>query len=188
MIKRAFKRLWNDKRGNALVIAGAAMPLLFGSVGLATDTVQWTLWKRQLQRSADSAAFAGAYARFQETGPSVGAAVDADLDNNEHLAMDLLAGYPQVSQPADTATFTRAVEVKLAIQQPLTFSSMFMSAAPIITATARAAAIDTGNFCVVALENTTASGIIIQGSTNVNLGCGMISNSPSSSVSVASLR
>ena len=184
MIKRAFKRLWNDKRGNALVIAGAAMPLLFGSVGLATDTVQWTLWKRQLQRSADSAAFAGAYARFQETGPSVGAAVDADLDNNEHLAMDLLAGYPQVSQPADTATFTRAVEVKLAIQQPLTFSSMFMSAAPIITATARAAAIDTGNFCVVALENTTASGIIIQGSTNVNLGCGMISNSPSSSVSV----
>ena len=134
MIKQAFKRLWNDKRGNALVIAGAAMPLLFGSVGLATDTVQWTLWKRQLQRSADSAAFAGAYARFQETGPSVGDAVDADLDNNEHLAMDLLTGYPQVSQPADTGAYTRAVEVKLAIQQSLTFSSMFMSAAPIITA------------------------------------------------------
>ena len=55
MIK-AFKKLWNDKRGNALIIAGAALPLLVGSAGLATDTIQWALWKRQLQRAADSAA------------------------------------------------------------------------------------------------------------------------------------
>jgi hypothetical protein len=61
---------------------------------------------------------------------------------------------------------------------------MFLSSAPQITVTARAAAIDSGNFCVVALEKTNNSGIIIQGSSIVNMGCGMISNSPSASVSV----
>jgi hypothetical protein len=59
-----------------------------------------------------------------------------------------------------------------------------MASDPIIAVTARAAAIDSDSYCVVALEKTNNSGIIIQGSTTVNLGCGMISNSPSASVSV----
>ena len=170
------KRLYRDRRGNALILAGAAMPLLIGSVGLATDTIQWALWKRQLQRAADSAAFAGAYARFQEKSSSD--AVTRDLTNNNHLWVPLMSGYPQVSEPADTATFVRAVQVSLQVQQPLTFSSMFLSSAPIITATARAAAIDSKDYCVVALESTNNAGIIIQGSSVVNMGCGMISNSP----------
>jgi len=177
-----FKTLLRDRRGNALIIAGAAMPLLIGSVGLATDTIQWALWNRQLQRAADSAAFAGAYARFQDK--ASGAAVTRDLTNNNHLWVPLKSGYPQVSEPADTSTFVRAVEVSLAVQQSLAFSSMFLSTVPTITVTARAAAIDSGNFCVVALENTNTPGIIIQGSANVNMGCGMISNSTSASVSV----
>lgn len=176
------KKLWHDKRGNALIIAGGALPLLIGSVGLATDTVQWALWKRQLQRAADSAAFAGAYAKFQDE--SASAAVTGDLGTNNHLWVPLLGGYPQVSEPADTGVYTRAVEVSLAVQQPLSFSSMFMSSAPVISVTARAAAIDSGVFCAIAKENTNTSGIIIQGSATVNLGCGMISNSPSASVSV----
>ena len=61
----AFKRLWNDKRGNALILMGAALPLLVGAAGLATDTIEWTLWKRQLQRAADSGAIAGVYTRLR---------------------------------------------------------------------------------------------------------------------------
>ena len=34
-----FKKLWRDKRGNALVIAAAALPLVLGSAGLASDTI-----------------------------------------------------------------------------------------------------------------------------------------------------
>jgi hypothetical protein len=171
-----FKRLYRDRRGNALILAALSMPLLLGSVGLATDTIQWALWKRQLQRAADSAAFAGAYARFQDK--SSYDAASHDLGTNNHLWVPLMSGYPQVSEPADTATFVRAVEVRLQVQQALTFSSIFMSAAPIITATARAAAIDSDTYCVVALENSgTVPGIVIQGTTNVNMGCGMISNS-----------
>lgn len=176
------KRLWKDRRGNVLVIAGGALPLLLGSVGLATDTVQWALWKRQLQRGADSAAFAGVYAKFQEA--SVSGAVNADLSKNNHVWVPLLSGFPQVSEPADTTEYSYAVDVTLAVRQELSFSSMFMPAAPTITVNARAAAVDDGNFCVVALEKTNTSGIIIQGSATVNMGCGMISNSPAASVSV----
>ena len=57
------KRLWRDRRGNALVHACAALPIVIGSAGLATDTIQWALWKRDLQRAADSAALAGVYAK-----------------------------------------------------------------------------------------------------------------------------
>ena len=181
-MKTFLKRLWRDKRGNALLIAGAALPLMIGSAGLATDSIQWALWKRQLQRSADSAALAGTYAKFQSA--SANASVNRDLVNNNKLWVPLLATYPQVSEPADTATFKNAVEVSLAVQQKLGFSSMFMTAAPTISATARAAAVQSGLFCVVALEDTNIPGITIQGSADVDMGCGMISNSRSASVSV----
>ena len=176
------KKLWRDKRGNALIIGAGSLPLLIGSVGLATDTVQWVTWKRQLQRAADSAAFAGAYAKFQDE--SASAAVSQDLTSNNHVWVPLLGGYPQVSEPADTGPYTRAVEVSLAVQRSLSFSSMFMSSAPVIRVTARAAAIDSDVFCAIAKETNNTSGIIIQGSANVNLGCGMISNSPHASISV----
>ena len=170
------KRLIGDRRGNVLAITAAAMPLLLGSVGLATDTVQWALWKRQLQRAADSAAFAGAYARLDAESPNV--AVDRDLENNNHLWVALRSGFPVVTPLADTSTYTAGVTVSLSVQQELTFSSMFMSSAPIITVNATAAAIDVHEFCVVGLdESPTNPAVVIQGNTTVDLGCGIISNS-----------
>jgi Flp pilus assembly protein TadG len=177
------KKLWRDKRGNAVMIAAASLPLLMGSVGLATDTIQWTLWKRELQRAADSAALAGSYSRYE--GGTSSSAVSQDLTSTAHgwrpgqtrTTPSLLGGYPQVSDLPNTTAYSAGVQVTLAVQRQLSFSSMFMSAAPIITTTARAAAIDQGDFCVVALENGTTSGITIGGSANVNMGCGIISNS-----------
>ena len=53
------RKLLGNERGNFLLIAAAAFPLLIGFAGLAVDTIQWVLWKRELQRAADSAAIAG---------------------------------------------------------------------------------------------------------------------------------
>ncbi|HET9335588.1 MAG TPA: pilus assembly protein TadG-related protein, partial [Sphingomicrobium sp.] len=73
---KAFKKLWNSERGNALIMFGAALPLLVGAAGLAADTIQWTLWKRQLQRAADSGAIAGVYTRIKtDTQDAVAASV-----------------------------------------------------------------------------------------------------------------
>src|SRR5579884_2048156 len=91
-----FRRLWKNNRGNALLIAGAALPMIVGAAGLATDTIQWTLWKRQLQRAADSAAIAAVYDRQANDGDesNVDATVthDLSLNLNNHFGVDGLTG------------------------------------------------------------------------------------------------
>lgn len=174
-------KIWNDKRGNAMIIAAAALPLLLGSAGLATDTIQWALWKRQLQRAADSAAIAGAYDRVQNDGASTntGTAVDHDLTLNNALST---TRFPLVEKnvtfPADSTAQQNKVRVQLAIRRPLSFSSMFMANAPLIRTVATAATVSTsGEFCVLSLQNNTKTGIQATGNASVTMDCGMMTNS-----------
>src|SRR5512133_3551477 len=109
-----FRKVLRDKRGNALVIAGAALPLVIGSAGLASDTIQWVLWKRQLQRAADSAAIAGVYAKVE--GQSVSSAVSTDLSKNQNTGIALLSGYPIINNVVRPNT-TNGTMVQLAIQK-----------------------------------------------------------------------
>ncbi len=180
---RFVRKIWQDKRGNALIIAGAALPILVGAAGLGTDTVQWVLWKRELQRAADTAALAGAYAQMQ-TAESITAAVNAHLTDNNHTGIALSSGYPSIAYPADTGTYTKAVQVTLQMQRTLGFSSLFLSTAPTITAVATAALVDDGSYCVVALNGSTNASITIGGSSSINMGCGAISNSTSPTAAV----
>lgn len=184
-MRKLLRKLWCDDRGNALIIAGAALPLLIGSAGLATDTIQWTLWNRQLQRAADSAALAGVYAKVQaNAGQTAEQAVDADLTKNNHTNITLLGGYPEVTFPTGTG-WMNGVRVKLALQKELGFSSMFLSSPPVISVEATAATIATGVYCVVSLEETSATGITAIGSGTIDLGCGMITNSTSLTAAIA---
>ncbi len=179
-----FSRLWRNKRGNALMIAGAALPLVVGAAGLASDTIQWTLWKRQLQRAADSAAIAGVYNRQSANGltTTTAAAVSHDVSLNLHTWMGLKSGYPIVGYPANSGVMTNQVKVVLALQQRLPFSSMFMSAAPTIIASSTAASVPAGgDACVNAREpSASKTGIIITGNAGISMpDCVMYSNSPS---------
>ena len=180
------KKLWHDKRGNALIIAAGALPLVIGSAGLASDTIQWTLWKRQLQRAADSAALAGVYDRIAHDGSTsnVSAAVTDDLGRHNHTNITLLGGFPQIAYPAG-ANWTNPVRVTLALQQRLAFSSVFMSSPPVITTAATAATVATGRYCVVSLIDTGDTGIRATGNGDINLGCGMITNSTSLTAAIA---
>ena len=182
-----FVRLWRDRRGNALVIAAAALPLVIGSAGLASDTIEWALWKRQLQRAADSAAMAGVYSIVEDSGDrtDVTTAVDHDLTYNNHVGITTTKAY--VGQPT-SGTYSSdayAVQVKLQVQKKLSFSGMFMSTAPTVTATATATVVPSGHYCVVSLEDTSATGITASGNATVNMGCGMITNSTSLTAAVA---
>lgn len=174
------KRLWRDPRGNVLFVVGAAMPLVIGAAGLASDTIQWTLWKRQLQRAADSAAFAGVYARA--AGTSAPDAITADLNNNNNAknqsGVSLKTGFPAISYPT-SSNFTFGVKVDLAIQKSLGFSSLFLSTAPTITASGTAGLIDQGDYCGWALKASGGAAITIGGSSSTNLGCSVISMSNS---------
>jgi len=188
------KKLWGNRRGNALLIAGAALPLLMGSAGLASDTIQWVLWKRQLQRLADSGAEAGAYAKV------AGAAIDNcssvatatysspvayDVKKNNHLPQTPTCA---ATNPPSTGSYTsdsNAVRVTVSMQRALSFTGLFMSSPPTITATATATIVPAGKYCVISKETGNVTGIDATGSTTVNLGCGMITNSTSMSAAVA---
>lgn len=177
------RKLIKDRRGNALVIAAAALPLLVGSAGLATDTIQWALWKRQLQRAADSAAIAGVYDRVNNAGKTTttNTAVYHDLELNQHTGIGLKAGYPQISYPADTAEETYKVKVTLAVEKNLAFSSIFLAQTPTILTTATAAAVPgTSEICAWAQEpSSTNTGISIIGNAGIEMDCSFMSNSPS---------
>ena len=181
---KAFKSLWNDKRGNALIIFGASLPLIMGAAGLASDTIQWALWKRELQRAADSAAIAGVYAKVQ--GTNFNDAVTTDLARNNDVA-GITVNTSATSAPSAGAytADANAVRVALQVRQKLGFSSMFMNAAPTIKATATATIVPAGDYCVVSLVNTATTGISVGGTTDVDLGCGMITNSTSMDAAVA---
>ncbi len=181
-MRKIFREIWEDKRGNALIIAAAALPLLLGSAGLATDTIQWALWKRQLQRAADSAAIAGVYDRYQHEGltTTTEAAVNKDLGINNHTKIALVTGYPKITYPADDAAkkLTKQVKVELAVQRPLSFSSMFMTNPPLIRTSATAATVPGGDkYCVVSLEKGNKTGIQGSGNATVKTDCAWITNS-----------
>jgi Flp pilus assembly protein TadG len=191
---RFLKKLWRDRRGNALVIAGAALPLIVGSAGLASDTIQWALWKRQLQRVADSAAEAGAYAKVagatldncsNVTTATYSSPIGFAVKQNNHLPQTPSC---TATNPPSSGSYTadsNAVKVTVSMQRALSFSGMFMSAAPNISASATATIVPAGKYCVVSLENANTTGIDATGSTTVNLGCGMITDSISMSAAVA---
>lgn len=192
------RNLLKDRRGNVLAIACAAMPLIIGCAGLATDTIEWTLWKRQLQRAADSAALAGAYDRAQASNSATTntpTAVCNDLSVNLHTWMNLIGtspctgtvgSYSDIQYPTSTTFVTNQVRVTLRVQQRLPFSSLFMSTAPVIEARATAGTVSYGGTpCMLAL-NTTGTAINNSGNTTVSAPtCIFYSDSASSNSAAA---
>ena len=193
------RKLLKDRRGNALAIACAAMPMIIGCAGLATDTIEWTLWKRQLQRAADSAALAGAYDRAAASNSATTntpTAVCNDIAVNLHTWMNLIGtspctgsvgSYSDIQYPSTGAPFvTNQVQVTLKVQQRLPFSSLFMSTAPVIQAVATAGTVSFGGSpCMLAL-NTAGTAIDNSGNTTVNAPtCIFYSDSASSNSAAA---
>ncbi len=193
------RKLFGDRRGNVLAIAAAAMPLVVGAAGLATDTIQWTLWKRQLQRAANSAAIAGVYDRSAGSGATTNtpSAVCHDIALNLHTWMALQGtspctgsggSYSSISYPGNTAFVINQVSVTLRVQQSLPFSSMFVSAAPVITASSTAGSVSAGGTaCVQALEpSSSVTELSNNGNATVNApNCILYSNSPASNAASA---
>jgi hypothetical protein len=175
------KKLRRNERGNVLILTAAAMPLLIGSAGLAVDTIQWTLWKRQLQRAADSAALAGVYQRLQlDNRDTVVSAINHDLGINQNTGIALMDEFPEVELLGNQGQQRSRVQVVLQVRRELAFSSFVLSDPPVIRAVATAASVPgSGEYCFVSLENSAnQSGITIAGNTNLELDCGMMSNSP----------
>lgn len=175
MSGRVGRGLIGDRAGNLAVMTALLMPVLIGATGLASDSVQWTLTRRALQRQADSAALAGAYALSQ--GSSVTNTVTADLakNNNFTLSADpIIENAPTMGPYAGDA---KVVRVRLTSISKLPFTAFFMRSNLAISVEASAGLVADGEFCILALDNTASLGITNSGNTTIDARCGMHSNS-----------
>ena len=98
-IRRTISEIKASTSGNATLLVALGMPVLIGGSGLAVDTAQWYMWKREIQYAADQAALAGAWARSnsdtaqtyvtrarQEFGANVSTTTTIDSTPNVSLA------------------------------------------------------------------------------------------------------
>ena len=176
---RAFgwlKKLRKNERGNALVIGAATLPLIIGAAAIGVDTIQVSLAKRQLQRTADSAALAGAYALVQGQTPANSVNHDLALNNDVTVASTTIEHAPTAGPYAGNML---AVRVILTATRRVPFMQFFDRGAMTVRAEATGAIIWAGEFCMVSLETGNVTGVTFSGNTTVDLGCGVATNSRS---------
>ena len=174
-VSKRLRSLLTCQRANVMVVAAACMPIIVGAAAIGVDTISMTVAKRQLQRSADSAAIAGAYALVQSK--SATTAVDRDLAINNKIT---LSATRTVDNPTSWGTVTndaRAVRVALTTNRSTPFWGLFNHSTTPISVEAKAAYVYLGEFCMVSLTTDTSTGVTFQGNTTMNLGCGVESNS-----------
>ena len=147
VLTRLIRRLLPDQRGNVALIVAAVFPLLIGAAGLAVDGAEWVLQKRQIQAATDSAAMAGVYSLIAEQ--DMQNAVSNTLSRDGSVPAD--ASIQAEQSPAGHETDPFAVAVHVAVPARMTFSSMFMKHAPVITAEATASVVQNGEYCAFAL-------------------------------------
>ncbi len=162
------------------------------------DTIQWTLWKRQLQRAADrrrspaSTSVAtcpvrpGCQPPFSVTcrllrrpaWPLLNPFQTPARRRRQPVRKPFCSVRPML--PSVGTARKNQVKVMLKVSRALPFSSMYMSASPIIVARATAASVGSGGQNRVIGLDTRANktAITIGGSTTVDMGtCSLISNS-----------
>ena len=171
---RRLRSLTADVRGNVMVVVAIGTTSLVGAAGVGVDTVQWYLWKRQLQQAADSGAMAGALSLF--TG------VAYDQPSRDEVARNYAGTYSitTLRNPPGTGAYAGdngAVELIAITSQRLPFSSLFLDTAPVIRVRSVAATVADGEYCVISLAGS-GTGVEVQGSAQVDLGCGTSANSP----------
>ena len=195
-IRRILADLRENSSGNALLLVALGTPVLIGTSGLAVDSAQYYMWKRDLQFAVDSAALAGAWARTSTTTQTTYQA-RALQEYNANVQV------PGPFDTVDTPTLVNynggtqnAVQVVAHATKTLPFSNIITGNSTTITVQATASAIPAGTTvtttttlntltaCMIALNPTAAGAFIIGGSASGTVGCGgaALSTDPSAAI------
>ena len=165
------------------------MFVLFGFMGLAIDAGYMYFHKRRMQTAADAGALAGAQElmrRYSAPYSTVQTAAFKDTSLNDFPnGGDVTVTVnmpPQFGAKAGQAGF---VEVIIGQPQPTTFLQVLNISSTNVMARAVAGAVDS-TACIYALDQSTNTstqyGFSINGNTQVNMTCGIYSNSNFSAV------
>lgn len=154
-ISRVFNGLKESNSGNATLLVALGLPALIGGSGLAVDTAQWYMWKRELQYAVDQAALAGAWARTQSaTRDSFATRAKREYDTNLAATKDI-ATTPTISLANWAGGSNNSVVVSAQASRPLPFSSMITGEAATVHVYAQAAYTEGASFtsCLLATDD-----------------------------------
>jgi Flp pilus assembly protein TadG len=175
-IRRTIGRLKQSTSGNATLLVALGMPVLIGSSGLAVDTAQWYMWKRELQFAVDQAALAGAWARSDTATRSTYAS-----RAQQEFAINLSTTTGTTSTPTVTLTnygsgSSNAIRVSATASQPLPFTNFITGNVTTVAASATATFSESANYsaCILSVnpvENRSAIfGNAITGGSDCGVG------------------
>lgn len=181
-IRRTVNRLKRSTSGNASMLVAIGMPVLIGGSGLAVDTAQWYMWKRELQYAVDQAALAGAWARSNS---------DTRSTYVTRAQQEYAANVSTVSTIDTTPTVTlenynggssNSVAVRASATSTLPFSSFLTGRGVTVAVYAQASFTDGANYtaCLIATSDD-GTGITIGGNATLTAACGLAALSTSDS-------
>jgi Flp pilus assembly protein TadG len=176
------KELRSDCSGNTMLLVALGMPALIGGAGLAVDTAQWYMWKRELQFAVDQAALAGAWARtVDETASTYATRAKQELDANISVTADIVAE-PSITLANYAGGAQNSVIVSVTATRSLPFSSFITGQAVTVLAYAQASFDEGRSYtsCLIALDEDDDGAVTIGGSSILTAGCGLASLSTSS--------
>lgn len=193
-IRRILADLKTNSSGNALLLVALGMPVLIGSSGLAVDTAQYYLWKRDLQIAVDQAALAGAWARSDTTTQSIyQARALQEYNANVQTPGDFDAA-PTTTLVNYGAGTDNAVRVVASATKSLPFSYFLSGRGVTVAVEAKASVvvalpgttttIPAYSACLTALHPSAVGALTIGGTATGSVGCGgaALSNDPNAAI------
>jgi hypothetical protein len=192
---RVLQQFWMEKSGAAMIYVAFALPVLLGVAALAVDVGFWYSNKRVAQSAADAGAIAGALEVMRlNQDPDRPPITEGDILNIA-LASGEDNGYDagegdtiEVNYPPDSGGFIGAGDaVEVIIRQPAdTYLAGILMKEEISVAARAVAVVDVNDTCIWGLNPTEKNTVKISGGADVNLPCGIMSNSddPSESIGV----
>lgn len=195
-IRRVLSDLRHNKSGNALLLVALGMPVLIGTSGLAVDSAQYYMWKRDLQFAVDQAALAGAWARTTTGTQStyVSRALQ-EYNANVQNSSDFDSG-PTTTLVDYNGGTSNAVKVVATATKKLPFTNIMTGRDVTVSVSATASASQAGNTvtttttyntltaCMIALNPTASGAFTIGGNASGSVGCGgaALSTDPSAAI------
>ena len=173
-VKRLMQSLRRNTSGNVLILFAAGAPALIGGAGLAVDTAQWYMWKREMQYAVDQAAMAGAWSRVGGT-TSTEYRTRAQQEIAANLQIVDFQGTPTIDLADYAGQTNNSVTVSLSATRTLPFSNLLLQGGTTITVSAQAAFEKASAYsaCLIAVDPSTKGAITFAGNAYVVARCGV---------------
>ena len=171
-----------NANGGVALMFGVIVPVLIGFAGMAADGVFWLTERNKLQAATDSAAISVAQA-LQLDGANAALSAEAGKLLGKVYGSNISRVRYKVQNPPASGPLAgdmSAIVVTAEKDQPVFFSALLGMKNVLVTSRSVAKVENMSEACMLALSESADKAIDITGSSALNLGCGIASNSLSS--------